>query len=54
MDQGVSWRSVGGPEAHGQSSQAAFVGAAESFAVLQEAAVQMEADVGLQTLGEAF
>lgn len=50
VDQSVPWGSVGRFEAHGQSSQAAFVGASKSFAVLQQTAVEMEADVGLQTL----
>lgn len=41
MDQSVPWWCVGGLEAHSQGSQAAFVGAAEGFAVLQQAAVQV-------------
>lgn len=39
VDQSVPGRGVGGFEAHGESSQAAFVGSPESLAVLQQAAV---------------
>lgn len=54
MDQGVTRRGVGGLEAHGQRPQAALVGASKRLAVLQQAAVQMEADVSLQTLRETL
>lgn len=54
MDQSVSRRSMGGLESHGQSPQAAFVGTPKGLAVLEQAAVQMEADVSLQTLRETL
>lgn len=54
VDQSVPGRSVGGFEAHGESSQAAFVGSSKGLAVLQQAAVQMQANVSLQTLREAL
>lgn len=54
VDQGVTGRGVGGFEAHGESSQAAFVGASKSFAVLQQSAVQMQANVSLQAFREAL
>lgn len=54
VDQSVPRRGVGGFEAHGESAQAAFVGAPKSPAVLQQAAVQMQANVSLQTLREAL
>ena len=54
MDQGVSGRSVGGLEAHGEGSQAALGGALEGLAVLQQSPVEVEADVSLQTLREAL
>lgn len=54
MDQCVTGGSVGGLELHGQRPEAALGGAFKSLAVLQQRAVQMEADIGLETLGEAF
>lgn len=54
VDQSVTWRCVGGLESHGQSPQTAFVGTSKGFAVLQQGAVQMEADVSLQALGETL
>lgn len=54
VDQSVTGRGVGGFEAHGEGSQATFVGATESFAVLQQRAVQMQANVSLQTFREAL
>lgn len=54
VDQSVTRRGVGGLEVHGESSQAAFAGASKRFAVLQQATVQMEANVSLQTLGETL
>lgn len=41
-------------EPHGQGAQAALGGAAESFASLQQALVEVEADVGLQALRETL
>lgn len=54
MDQCVTGGSVGGLELHGQRPEAALGGAFKSLAVLQQRAVQVEADIGLETLGEAF
>lgn len=54
VDQGVPGGGVGGSEAHGQRAQAAFVGPPEGLAVLQQAAVQVQANVSLQTFGEAL
>lgn len=54
MHQGVSGRRVGRLELHGQGSQAAFAGPSESLAVLQQRAVEVEADVCLQAVGEAL
>lgn len=54
MDQRVTRGCVGGLELHGQRPQAALRGAFESFTVLQQRPVQMEADVCLETLREAF
>lgn len=54
VHQGVSRGGVGGLEAHGQRPQAALVCPAESLAVLQQGAVQVEADVSLQTLWETL
>lgn len=54
MDQCVTGGSVGGLELHGQRPEAALGGAFKCLAVLQQCAVQMEADIGLETLGEAF
>lgn len=45
---------MGGLELHGQGPEAALGGAFEGLAVLQQRAVQVEADVGLETLGEAL
>jgi len=54
VDQGVPGWGVGGLELHGQGAQAALGGPAEGPAVLQEAAVEVQADVGLEALGEAL
>lgn len=54
MDQRVSGGCVGGFELHGQRPQAALRGAFKSFTVLQQSPVQMQADVCLETLREAF
>lgn len=54
MDQRVTGGSVGGLELHGQGPEAALGGAFEGLTVLQQCAVQVEADVGLETLGEAL
>lgn len=54
MDQRVTRGSVGGLELHGQGPEAALGGAFKGLAVLQQRAVQVEADVGLETLGEAL
>lgn len=54
MDQRISRGRVGGFELHGQRPQAALRGAFESFTVLQQSPVQMQADICLQTLWEAF
>lgn len=45
---------MGRPEPHGQGSKAALIGAVKSAAVLQKAAVQVKADVGLETLRETL
>lgn len=45
---------MGCPESHGQGSKAAFIGAVKSAAVVQQAAVQVKADVGLETLRETL
>lgn len=52
MDQRVAGRSVGGLELHGQCSEAALGGAFESLTVLQQSAVQVETDIGLEALRE--
>lgn len=54
MHQGVSGWCVSRLELHGQGAQAALAGAPERFAVLQQRAVQMQADVSLQAVGEAL
>ena len=54
MHQRVPGGGVRGLEAHGQGSQAALSGSLEGPAVLQQALVQVEADVCLETLWEAF
>lgn len=54
MDQRVTGRRVGGLELHGQSPEAALGGAFKSLTVLQQRPVQMEADICLETLREAF
>lgn len=54
MDQSVTRRSMGSLELHGQGPEAAFGGALKSLTVLQQSPVQMEADVCLKTLWEAF
>jgi len=50
VDQSVTRWSVGVLESHCQSPQTAFAGTSESFAVLEQGPVQVEADVTLQTL----
>ena len=45
---------MGGLEAHGQRPQTALGGPLEGPAVLQQVLVQVEADVSLETLWEAF
>lgn len=45
--EGVAWRRVDGLEAHGEGSQAGLAGAAERLTVLQQRAVQMQANVCL-------
>lgn len=54
VDQRVSWRCVGGLEPHGQGPQAALGGPAKRLAALQEALVEVEADVRLQALWETL
>lgn len=54
MHQGVSRRCMGRLELHGQGTQAAFAGSSESLAVLQQCAVEVEADVCLQAVREAL
>lgn len=54
MDQRVTRGCVGGLELHGQRPEAALRGAFKSLTVLQQGPVQMEADIGLETLREAF
>lgn len=54
MHQRVPRRGVGGLELHGQGSQAALGGSSEGPAMLQQGAVQVQADVGLQALREAL
>ena len=54
MDQSVAGRGVGGLEAHSKRTQTALVGSPERLAVLQQGAVQVQADVRLQTLRKPF
>lgn len=54
MDQCVTRGCVGGLELHGECPEAALRGAFKSLTVLQQGPVQMEADIGLETLREAF
>ena len=54
MDQGVARRGVGGLEAYSQRTQTPFVGSPERLAVLEQGAVQVQADVRLQTLWKTF
>lgn len=54
VDKSVTRWSVGGLESDGQSPQAAFVGATKGFAVLQQTAIQVKADVRLETLRKTF
>lgn len=54
VDQCVPGGSVGGLELHGQGPEAALGGAFEGLAILQQRPVEVEADVGLETLREAL
>lgn len=54
MDQRVTRRCVGGLELHGQRPEAALGGAFKSLTVLEQCAVQVEADICLETLWETF
>lgn len=45
---------MGGLEPHGQGAEAAVGGAVEGLAALQQALVEVEADVGLQALRETL
>ena len=54
MDQGVARRGVGGLKPHGQRPQTAVTGPLEGPAVLEQTAVQVEADISLQTLRETL
>lgn len=54
VHQRVAWRGVCRLEFHGQGPQAALGGPSEGLAVLQQRAVQMQADVGLQALRKAL
>lgn len=54
MDQRVTRGSVGGLELHGQRPEAALGGAFKSLTVLQQRPVQMQTDIRLETLWEAF
>lgn len=47
MDQGVAWRGMGGLKPHGQGPQAALSGAFEGLTVLQQGAVEVQADISL-------
>ena len=47
MNQGVAWRCVGGLKPHGQGPQAALSGALEGLTVLQQGAVEVQADISL-------
>lgn len=54
MDQRITRGRVSRLKLHGQCSEAALGGAFKSLTVLQQGPVQMEADVRLKTLWEAF
>lgn len=54
MHKGVSGRGVRGLELHRQGPQAALAGSSEGLAVLEQGAVEVEADVRLQAVRESF
>lgn len=54
VHQGVSRGRVGSLEPHGQGAEAALSGSAERLTALQEALVEVEADVRLQALWETL
>lgn len=54
VDQRVPWWGMGVLEPHGQGSQTALSGPLEGLAVLQQALVEMQADISLQALWEAL
>lgn len=54
VHQRVTGGRVGGLEPHGQGAEAAVGGAVEGLAALQQALVEVEADVGLQALRETL
>lgn len=52
--EGVSWWGMGGFEAHGESSETRFTCPTKHFAVLQKTAVEMQANISLQTFWKTF
>lgn len=54
MHQGVTRWCMGSLELHGQGPQAALASSSEGLAILEESAVEVEADIGLQAVRETF